>query len=691
MARVKKNNPDEKQNKEKTERQGIIHQWLERIDWSERYRKKTAERYKWRQLSEEYRGYFVGLTDATDIYIPSLNLIFAYVKSEVPSLYLKDPKIKVNPKKTSSVISAKILEKALNAIWRTKRLKRENKKNILDSLIVGHSWFKTGYQGEFASVEDGNGNKFEFVAKDEFFGYRVPYENITFNPDANDPPYDCTWIAQEVWAPLDEVKANKKFKNTENLQAATIPVDDKNRADIHQSDERNRQDPTIQRAKLYEVWDKRTNSVFVISPGCDDYLQEPRPFPYKKMRGFPFSFLRLNDDPVCPYGIPDCYMFEPQVIELMKIRAAAIDHIKRYNRQLLLAKGAMDPDMMEQFKQGITGAVLEVRTNGKPLSDTVMPIPYPPLQTDIYAIEDRIKEDLINVSGQSANDRGAQQKTTTRTVKELMEIQKGGENRRSEKVDTIEDFIEDIASNFVALLQQYADEPFYVAVSGEDPDEIQQMIAQRPSAKKPGAITNKNGFTTTKDDIQGEFDYEIVPGSTKPLDQEQTLDTLQQLYEMAKDRMIPGGPVETFFTTEFADQLDMEGLKIALDAEKQMAQQQMAMKQQQAQQQQQMVVGQNAAELELKAQREATRQQEVQLKGIDMIHNHQMDQIPEEQTIPEELLGTEKVLKSINFKDLPPDGKVQLAREAGLYIATPPPDPKPVAPKAAPKGNNSGQ
>ena len=174
MARPKKTKAEDKVDAATKERRATIAKWLERIDWAERYRKKTSERYKWRQLNEEYRGYFVGLTDSTDIYVPSLNLIFAYVKSEIPSLYLKDPKIKVNPKKEASVFSAKILEKALNAIWRTKRLKRENKKNVLDALLVGHSWFKTGYRGNFASVEDGNGNTFEFVAKDEFFGYRVP-------------------------------------------------------------------------------------------------------------------------------------------------------------------------------------------------------------------------------------------------------------------------------------------------------------------------------------------------------------------------------------------------------------------------------------------------------------------------------------------------------------------------------------
>jgi hypothetical protein len=647
-----------------------IAKWLTRIENSERYRKKVADKYRWQRLIEEYRGYFQGLQDSADIYVPSLNLIFAYVKSEIPSLYLRDPKIKVNAKKKSSVLSAKILEKALNYIWRKKRIKRENKKNVLDSLLVGHSWFKSGYTGSFGTIEDGNGNTYEFIEKEDFFGYRVPYENITFNPDANDPPFDNTWIAQEVWVPLEDLQANSTFKNTKDLEASAGPQKDQIDSVVTQ-DDRNRADSDVKRTRLYEVWDKKTMTVFTITPGCYKYLRAPRKWPYE-MQGFPFSFLRLNDDPLCPYGIPDCFMFEPQVIELMKIRAAAIDHIKRYNRQLLLAAGHMDPDTKEQFMQGVTGAVLEVRTDGKPLSDMVAPIPYPQLQTDMYAVEERIKEDMNNVSGQNAQDRGAQQKTTTRTVRELVQIQKGGDNRRSDKIDTIEDFVEDIAGNLVALLQQLADMPFYIALTGEDPQELIDELKGRPSAGKADAVTNERGFTFTKEDIKGEFDFECVAGSTKPLDQEQKINTLVSAYEMAmKSGMLPGGPVQAFFANEFADEFDMPGLKQAIVEERKFAQEQQQAQQEKADQMQQMQVAQAASELQIKAEREATKQNDLMLKGMDMMHSHGQDNKP----APEE----QRVSKSISFKDLPPDGKVQLAAQADLQIAKPPVEKKPTS------------
>jgi hypothetical protein len=50
----------------------------------------------------------------------------------------------------------------------------------------------------------------------------------------------------------------------------------------------------------------------------------------------------------------------------------------------------------------------------------------------------------------------------------------------------------------------------------------------------------------------------------------------------------------------------------------------------------------------------------------------------------QEMLGQQgkppptKVSESINYKDLPPEGQVQLAAKAGLQIAPPPPQPQPM-------------
>lgn len=624
MARSNKDDLKKREEAEKTERDEVM-KWLTRIENSERFRKKAGDKYRWLRLTEEYKGYFQGLTDATDIYIPSLNYMFAYIKSEIPSLSMRDPKIKVNPKNGTSVLAAKILEKALNYIWRKKKIKRENKKNIFDNLLQGHSWFKVGYVGNFGSVEDAEGNTFEFIEDEEFFGYRIPVENIAFNPDAQDPPYDCRWIAHEVWMPLEEAKNNKDFKHTDMLTASRPNPESEDTDASRQADDANRGDPDVSKCKLFEVWDKKKQAVFIVSPGVPFYIREPRKWPYK-LKGFPFSFLRLNDDPDQPYGIPDCYMFEQQVTELMKIRATQLDHLKRFNRQLLVAEGHMTDDAMALFTQAITGATIPVRTDGKPLNDMVQPVIYPPLPSDMYAVEDRIQGDIRKISGQSDLDQGAPQKTQTRTIGELQEIQQGGSKRRSDKLDTIEDFIEDIANNYTTLLQQLADVPQFVRMSGEDPQTVIDGLGDRPSAKESGAEITKNGFTFTKDDIQGEFDFEVVAGSTAPLDQNQQWQVVMNFIELApKAGAIPGGPFVRALAAKAAELTDMPELIIAMKQEMEEAQKMAEANAAAQKTMQDQQIAQASAELEIKAQREGTRQMDTEIKGLKAAHDVMTD------------------------------------------------------------------
>jgi hypothetical protein len=539
--------------------------WHSAILAGEARRENYAKRYRWEDFIDQFKGHFHidELALDPEISIPPINLVFAYLKTEIPSLYLRDPHFEITPKQESSILSAKIREMAINYIWRQKRMKRESKKNIWDGKLVGHSWFKTGYTGKFMPIEDGNGHISEYVENEDFFGYRVSWKDISFNPEAIDPPHDCRWIAHRFFRPLADVQANERYSHTKELLGSPlIPDDHPQRRTGVGSDG----SETLW-VKMYEVWDIVNKQVFVVAEGLDRYLEKPKKWRYK-MRGFPFSFLSFNPVNDEPYPVPDVYQFETQILELMKIRAMQLDHLKRFNRQMEAEKGALDDEAKVNLSQGRTGAVIEVNQIGK-----LQPISYPSIQTDIYAIEERVKEDLINVSGQSPMERGGAQKTTTRTIGELLEIQKGAKNRRSEQVDTMEDFLEDCARNLISLLMQYADTPFYIKLTGKESQELLQMLANRPSATKRGAVTTQEGFTFTKEDIQGEYDIDVKVGSTVPLDRENKINLLISILDLIpKLGAIPGGPVIGTLALEIASELDMPSIERAIQQEIQLQQ-----------------------------------------------------------------------------------------------------------------------
>ena len=650
-----------KKEKQETGEEAEVRSWRDKIKASELYRDRIAARYRWKPITEEYKGQSTDVQDSTDIYVPSLNYTFAYIKTEIPSLYLRDPKIKVNPKNERSIRSAKILTKALNYLWRVNRYKRENKKNILDVKLVGHSWFKSGYTGKAEVVED-NDKVYEFIDSESFFGYRVPFDKISFNQDALDPPYDCAWISQEVWLPLSEVKKKDSgYKHTSELQASDPGVAEPDKQNTKNTDQdRAKEDPGSNKVKFYEIWDKVNKKILVISDQVDAYHKSPRNWPCE-FKGMPFSYLELNDNPDSAYGIPDVFMFDSQIHELVKVRAMMLDHIKRFNRQLLSRKGALSEEAKTDFSEGRTGAVIEADIgSNEAIGNVLTPIPYPQLQPDVYAIEQRIKEDLINVSGQSATERGATQQTSTRTFRELAQMDKGAKNRRSEQIDSVEDFIEDIAGNQVGLLQQLCDVPMFVRMTGDDEQEIIEGLKERPSAAKKGAITDDTGFTFTKEDIVGEFDIECVAGSTAPLDSEMKMQRLVEILGMLPQLgAIPGGPVMGVVGMGIAEELDMPEVVMAIKQELEMAQQRQAQQAEEAEEQKKLMLADRAAEMQLEAEKVAVKQAEAMVKAMQMMK-------PEPAKV--EKTDDKGPAESINFKDMPPDGQIQMAKQAGITI-----------------------
>ncbi len=632
---------------------------------AENYRERIATDYQWQEILKDYHGKStINAMGVSDIYIPSLNLIFAYVQSEQPALYFRDPHIKINPKNPKSIEGAKILEKAINYIWRTKRIKRENKKNVKDTLLVSHSWFKVGYNGKFGTVEQANGDTYEFIDEEDFFGYRIPWDQVVFDNYAMDVPYDCDWIAHKVYVPVDE--AREKYPN-KNLQPTVYRPIENDSTKYRASDQDRHEEESM--VALYEMWNKKKGTVCIVSPGCDEYVEEPKEWPYD-IKGFPFSFLQFNASPTQPYGIPDVYTFRTQVIELVKIRAQQFDHLKRYNR-ILQADASLGDDELNKATQAMTGSVI---VGDLTKGDLIKPVIFPNVPTDTYAMGQEIKEDMINISGQSPQERGATQKTSTRTFRELAQIQKGAENRRSEKVDTIEDFIEDIAGNLVAILQQFADIPYYVKITGKEYKEIQAALTKRPSAQGEAAVTSEQGFTFTKEDIMGDFDIECVAGSTVPLNRDQTMDSVMQLFELLPKMGITKGPIPQGLGKMVGENIGMPEIEMLIDQQVKFDEEQGQAMQKQQDELKQFEIGKQTAKTQIEAEKVATKQAK---NVIDMAKAMKEDGGSKDIVVEEKKGPSE----SISYKDLPEEGRIQMAKQAGIDL-TSAPLPKPDKPKA---------
>ena len=200
-----------------------VTQWLAAIKKAEEWRNKTDAFANAGRFVNEYKGKWDWLAQGISIPLVPLNLVFAYVKTEIARLYFHNPWITISPRKTDDVPAAKIAEVVINDVWKKLKLKVQGKLALRDALTVGHGWIKVGYTMETGTVESrepepkkrGRPRKDEkivdtnvCVKSESAFAYHVPYKNVVFDPSAVWPPMEnARWVAIKWEKPLRAVKA----------------------------------------------------------------------------------------------------------------------------------------------------------------------------------------------------------------------------------------------------------------------------------------------------------------------------------------------------------------------------------------------------------------------------------------------------------------------------------------------------
>jgi len=547
-----------------------VQKWADRIKSAETERDRIAKLYHWDRIKDQMKGEFsktLGRMKGTPI-VP-VNLVHAFIRTAIPNLYFRDPKLAVNPRGASFIPKAKIMEPALNYRWKRLGMKREIKKGLGDAVgWAGHAWFKTGYTADIEEPAEGTKDKdatyetSQSLRSEKIWSMRVSPKDVVFNNDESiDPPYDCRWIAHRLPKSLEAAK--KMFPGNDDLKATYIGglPDDEGKAKSKSVAGKSSGVPMV---IIREITSMDTNEILYIADGHDRFLKDPMKFPYE-MNGFNWTMMKFNPVPDEAYPYPDLFIAEPQIWEITKLLSMALNHIKRFSRQLIIEEGTMNESEMSKFEQGIDGAVIQARKGSMAQGSGPAPVPYPPIQTDLYNILDRLMVMFDNIIGQSAFDRGSTAQTRTRTLGEVDKIQRGTEARSSEKQDIVEDCVEEIAEKIAALMKQYTDVPEFVAQAGLNVGEFNKIL-QAASPELAGKMADATGFQYTKEDINGNFDIEVVAGSMKPLDTATRNDLLVQILRFGQSLgLMPNDPASNEIGMELFHNLDMFGVANAFE------------------------------------------------------------------------------------------------------------------------------
>lgn len=335
-----------------------VQMWKERIKNGQRFQLKLARSNEWERYKKYYRHSF------RDGSIP-VNLVFSVLRSMVPQVYFRNPKVSVCPRGYSDPmieLSARVVEQLDNWLLRELSTKGQLKQMVQDAFLCGTA---SGFVG-FDALEYGkDSNRLEFeVSKKEGMPWflRSRPEDVVYPWGATSKD-SLEWVAFRVFRKLEDVKNDPKYKgNTSDLRGTDTPrrTYPEGAVEVDPADH-SLEDKDAQWVEIWQIHDARTKKVMALTMEHDKFLRNDDDD--MQIEGLPVETVVFNPDPDYIYGIPDARIIEPQLLELLDIRTQSMKH-RRVNLVRTLGKrGILKQEEIEKLTSAEVQPYIEVDTD----------------------------------------------------------------------------------------------------------------------------------------------------------------------------------------------------------------------------------------------------------------------------------------------------------------------------------------
>ena len=457
--------------------------WLIQIRKGLRFRKEAAYEDKWPIWRRYYRNEFKAGV------LPS-NIFFKMARTVVPRIYFRNPSISVISAKPGieNAIFAKLLERTDNKVLRQMKIKKHLKRQVQDTFFFGTGIGKLGFGSQFHNSPEGVG-----ITEAPLF--RKGQESVEYNFDVipNTPWYakwptggyilpagtaykeDARWECFFVRRPVDDIKIDSRFKNTSDLK----PM--KQTFELGVSNMKKPVD-SVDMVDLFEVHDKKTGMVFVISPQLSDKPLAVEEDAFMRLGIEVGKITVFNDDDERVWGIPDSQILEPQQREINEIRTITMYHRRLSTIKALIRRGAMLPEEAEKL---LNSDILAIAWTEEDPDRSVKILQAADIPQALLKSEISVMNDVRETMGFSRNEFGEFQggresptATETKIVKQASDI------RVDERRDMLADLLVEITNDINTIIFKHWNKEQVVEVSG--PAGIPIWVKFRPTMLKRG-------------------------------------------------------------------------------------------------------------------------------------------------------------------------------------------------------------
>lgn len=450
----------------------------------------------------------------------SVNVVYAHVEIITPAIYSGFPALKVRPKpkvgesQKDAEARARSMELTI-AYWFKELGVDETLRDIFLDTFFGPAFAELGWETliddrqENYEAEDGEGEVQGpqiTTLKDRPFIIRREFRNIFLDPDARSRR-ECRWIAVEEVMKWNDFQASSQF--TDDAKAKVKPqLYPKTEGDKEAGD---RPDDTSEKewVQIFTIWDADARKKFVVTEGYPGYLNSQdeagEDWPYEmeyKDDPYPICIHDAKRDRSTPYSWSEFKAYEPQIIELNRLRQAEQIHV-RASLPKYIYQGAFGT---RQQVNKLMNAKSDEATEVENL-DAFRQLPIAELPIDHHKMAATAKEDLIEISGLNEY-----QGIVANTATEASIEEGRSKMRKTMRSRLWEQFVVEIGAKLAQLCQQNMDEAIVVEIAGPQGTEW---------------------LNVTKEQIQGEFFFDIEPGVMEYKNEALRLQQALKFFEMA--------------------------------------------------------------------------------------------------------------------------------------------------------------
>lgn len=521
------------------------------------------------------------------------NLIYSTLATMLPRTYAKNPEIAINPapnvNEEQYTIARKFAETLRTIVQKAlerAELKKRAKAAVRAAQTCGIGWLKVTYQRDKRSdplilqrINDTQDNlqRIEHLLReikegDECADYEAKRDELKHQIAALHKQAEVTvaeGLCIDLW-PTEDVLVDAcvrafdtyteyplamgvwytkdKFGETFGRQPDTVATEYFLKGGEKGKEQEGRdKEPTKAKYRVWEIWDKPSNTVYTVTEGEQRWTRAPYQPDKVGERWHSLFALAFNlvDGQFEP--LSDVELLEELQREYEDTRNKFAEHREK-SKPHYVADIAMEERDIRRKQYAELGEIVLVDAGGKPLKDVFQAAEMLPVNPALYDVGP-IRADVELVSGMGDAARGTVQRAKTLGEAEILEASLA--SRTGERQDVIEDLIQEIAT--------YAAE---IQLQELTPQQAQRLAG--PSAVWPAM---------NKRDVFEMVTIEIRAGTSgkpnKQRDQQQWLQLLPELRELIRqvydlrlngDQETAGSLIEVARETlrRFDERLDIE-------------------------------------------------------------------------------------------------------------------------------------